>query len=566
MTDDNARYRSSDPFASTPDQGGHGNDPLAELARLIGQNGPFADLARGEQQHDAPPPRAPQPYDDPPPQDEHRSDRHADRYSGEQPTYDPQHRRDQSYDPRYDAPYPADPAPQFAEPAPRAHESAQVPAPEVDWHRQPPFDPFAPASSRGGEPSHGDYSRDEAPPRPTSASEFSFPSLHAQPARYFNSPSYDPPSFSPSSEAFAAPSHHEPAGMPASPLPFASDRAASSQPSPPLDEYYDDAPQGGRRKGLITVAAVFMLAVFGTAGAFGYRTWVGSPSVKPAPAVIRASAEPAKVAPPTPAVDPNANKISYDRFADRGQNEKVVVREEKPVDIREATRTGSAMTAVPVPSQPAPATAANGGTPSSVLTDPKKVRTVTIRPDAPDTSVARPPMVTQPAPAAPMRQAAVAPAPSNAPLDLANPASPPQQARASAARPTPPPPAVRPAPAPTGANAPLSLAPENAPLPPPGTRAAAPTRVAAAPAGNGSYLVQVSSQRSEADAQAAFRSVKSKYSSVLGDRQPVIRRADVAGKGTYYRAMVGPFSTRDQAIQLCSSLKAAGGDCVVQAN
>ena len=349
MTDDNARYRSSDPFASTPDQGGHGNDPLAELARLIGQNGPFADLARGEQQHDAPPPRAPQPYDDPPPQDEHRSDRHADRYSGEQPTYDPQHRRDQSYDPRYDAPYPADPAPQFAEPAPRAHESAQVPAPEVDWHRQPPFDPFAPASSRGGEPSHGDYSRDEAPPRPTSASEFSFPSLHAQPARYFNSPSYDPPSFSPSSEAFAAPSHHEPAGMPASPLPFASDRAASSQPSPPLDEYYDDAPQGGRRKGLITVAAVFMLAVFGTAGAFGYRTWVGSPSVKPAPAVIRASAEPAKVAPPTPAVDPNANKISYDRFADRGQNEKVVVREEKPVDIREATRTGSAMTAVPVP-------------------------------------------------------------------------------------------------------------------------------------------------------------------------------------------------------------------------
>ena len=102
---------------------------------------------------------------------------------------------------------------------------------------------------------------------------------------------------------------------------------------------------------MITVAAVFMLAVFGTAGAFGYRTWVGSsPSAKPAPAVIRASAEPAKVAPPAPAVDPNANKISYDRFADRGQNEKVVMREEKPVDIREATRTGSAMTAVPVPS------------------------------------------------------------------------------------------------------------------------------------------------------------------------------------------------------------------------
>ena len=164
---------------------------------------------------------------------------------------------------------------------------------------------------------------------------------------------------------------------------------------------------------------------------------------------------------------------------------------------------------------------------------------------------------------------------STAPLDISNPSSPtPQQPRAPAVRQTPPPAAVRPAPAPTSANAPLSLAPENAPLPPPGTStrasAPAPTRVASAPApaasSNGNYLVQVSSQRSEADAQAAFRSVKSKHSGVLGEYQPVIRRADLAGKGTYYRAMVGPFSTRDQAIQLCSSLKASGGDCVVQSN
>ncbi|MET0671352.1 MAG: SPOR domain-containing protein [Xanthobacteraceae bacterium] len=541
MTDDNARYRSNDPFARTPDQGGHGSDPLAELARLIGQNDPFADLAR-EQQH-AEPPRAPQPYDDPAPQNEQYH--HADHHNG-QPAHDP----------RYDAPYPADPAPHFVEPAPLPPD----PAPVVDWHKQPPFDPFAPASSRGPESHAADRHRDEAPSHRTSPAEYSFPSPHSPQARPSNSSSYDAP---PSDAPFAAPSHHEPAGTPSPPFHLASGRAPSP---PPLDEYYDDAPQGGRRKGLITVAAVFMLAVVGTAGAFGYRTWFGGPSVKPAPAVIRASAEPAKVAPPALAVDPNANKISYDRFGDRGQNEKVVPREEKPVDVRDATRTGSAMSQVPLPSQQAAAATPNGGTPPSVLTDPKKVRTVTIRPDAPDNSIARPPIVTPPAQAAPARQAAAGP--SNAPLDLANPASPPQQARAAAVRQTPPS-AVRPAPAPTSGNAPLSLAPENAPLPPPGTaRAAAPTRVAAAPAasGNGSYLVQVSSQRSEADAQVAFRSVKSKYSSVLGNRQPVIRRADVTGKGTYYRAMVGPFTTRDQAIQLCSSLKAAGGDCVVQAN
>ena len=189
-----------------------------------------------------------------------------------------------------------------------------------------------------------------------------------------------------------------------------------------------------------------------------------------------------------------------------------------------------------------------------MLTEPKRVRTVPIRPDAPDAAPGiRPPQVQ-----ASTRQAAAAP--SNAPLDLSNPVA---QARAAASRPAPPPPQAAPLPPP--GTSPLSLAAENSPPP------ARPARVAAAPAatasaGNGNYLVQVASQRSEADAQTAFRSVKSKYSGILGDRQPVIRRADLAGKGTYYRAMVGPFSSRDQAVQLCSSLKAAGGDCVVQAN
>jgi cell division protein FtsN len=93
-------------------------------------------------------------------------------------------------------------------------------------------------------------------------------------------------------------------------------------------------------------------------------------------------------------------------------------------------------------------------------------------------------------------------------------------------------------------------------------------QVASAPSngGTGRYHVQVSSQRSEADAQNAFRSVQGKYSSVLSGQQHVIRKVELGEKGTYYRAMVGPFSTRDQAVQLCSSLKSAGGDCVVQSN
>jgi hypothetical protein len=520
MTDDsNARYRSNEP--RTPDQNGHGSDPLAELARLIGQ-GDFLSQSR---EVPPPAPRAPQYYDEP-------------------------------------APHPADPAQHFADPQPQAEpayepriEPAYVPEPSAhaaaaskDW---PAFDPFAPASSQGAP---------DLPSQRSPRSEFVFP--HSQHAAHADAGSYDEPSL-----------RQDPAAIP---FHLPSDHAASP---PPLDEYYADAPQGGRRRGLLTVAAVFCLAVIGTAGAFGYRTWFGGPSVKSAPAVIKASTEPAKVAPPAAPSDPNSNKISYDRFGDRGQNEKVVLREEKPVDLKEATRSGAGMSSVPMPSQPAatPPAAASASNPPSVLTDPKKVRTVTIRPDAPDATATRQPMVAppQPQPAAqtpapaPARQTTVAAvAPSNAPLDLGNPsAPPPPQARAAAPRPSTPPPAVRPAPAAPSANAPLSLAPENSSAP--AAAAPRPARLAAAPAsggGNGNYLVQVSSQRSEADAQAAFRSVQSRYSSVLGDRQMVIRRAELAGKGTYYRAMVGPFSSRDQAVQLCSSLKAAGGDCVVQSN
>jgi hypothetical protein len=76
--------------------------------------------------------------------------------------------------------------------------------------------------------------------------------------------------------------------------------------------------------------------------------------------------------------------------------------------------------------------------------------------------------------------------------------------------------------------------------------------------------VQVASRRSEADATASFRSLQAKYPQQLGDRHVTIRRADLGAKGTYYRALVAPFASAEQAASLCSSLKAAGGTCLVQ--
>jgi cell division septation protein DedD len=89
---------------------------------------------------------------------------------------------------------------------------------------------------------------------------------------------------------------------------------------------------------------------------------------------------------------------------------------------------------------------------------------------------------------------------------------------------------------------------------------------APATAATGGYVVQVSSQRSEADAQASFRSLQSKFPHELGDREAVVRRADLGPKGTYYRAMVGPFGSAGDADQFCGNLKAAGGQCIVQRN
>jgi hypothetical protein len=87
---------------------------------------------------------------------------------------------------------------------------------------------------------------------------------------------------------------------------------------------------------------------------------------------------------------------------------------------------------------------------------------------------------------------------------------------------------------------------------------------AAGGAGRAGYAVQVSSQRSEAEAQTAFRALQAKFPDQLGGRQPMVRRADLGDKGVFYRALVGPFGSMEQAAGVCSSLKAAGGNCIVQ--
>jgi cell division septation protein DedD len=175
-------------------------------------------------------------------------------------------------------------------------------------------------------------------------------------------------------------------------------------------------------------------------------------------------------------------------------------------------------------------------------TGPKKIRTVTIHTDqsgAPDPAAASSPSARTVAQSTQASNQG-----SNAPLSLVPAAN---EAPAAPARP-------RPAPA---QPVPLNIPPANE------TASAVPVAPAAT---GGGYAVQVSSQRSEAEAQSSFRDLQAKYPDVLGSRTPIIRRADLGAKGIYFRAMVGPFTSADQATELCSSLKAAGGSCLVQKN
>ncbi len=80
----------------------------------------------------------------------------------------------------------------------------------------------------------------------------------------------------------------------------------------------------------------------------------------------------------------------------------------------------------------------------------------------------------------------------------------------------------------------------------------------------GAYAVQVTADRSESRAQAAFRALQAKYPNQLSSRQPIIRRVDLGAAGVYYRALIGSFASAEKAAKLCSELKAAGGDCVIR--
>jgi hypothetical protein len=446
------------------------SDPLAELARLIGQTDPFSNFGRANQPM---PPR----------------DTDADR------------RPEPEAEPEIDEALPAGPPP-WMQRAARQEAPPQQDFFDTSVH---PLRRYAAVHP----PAEPEYH--EAPPF---AAE---PDQHAQadPARYddalYGQP--DPGSYEAEQR----------------------DAAYADDPYAYQDGYGDEAEQDEkpRRGGMMTVVAVLALAVVGTGGAFAYRTYMGSPR-SGEPPIIKADTSPTKVV-----TAPSGDGVAKvpDRMA-TGAAEKIVPREEAPVDVNAGARPVFPpvnQTATPPAAAVAPPAAKSPAASGTLAGDePRKVKTTLVKGDPADVA------------------ATPAPKPAATPRPVPSPAA----ARA-------PSPAAN---ANASANAPLSLSPQgNQPAPAePRPQVASTNPAQAVSAGGAGYVVQVSSQRSEADAQASYRALQGKFPSVLGSRAPLIKRADLGDKGVYYRAMVGPFASSEEAAQVCGNLKTAGGQCVVQ--
>ncbi|MFN3673942.1 MAG: SPOR domain-containing protein, partial [Bosea sp. (in: a-proteobacteria)] len=502
--------------AAQPPKPGQATDPLAELTRIVGQDDPLKDLFA---------PKAP---------------RAAEPIAPAQvanPSW-PEARRE----PAFGA---------VTEPAPPAELRGALDEFEALLRRSDNAAPSAKAAAAVYVP----------PPAPVYDDE---PAALAYPRSAAPQPSEAGPRDLDQHPAYGQEQAYAPDGA----YPYDYDQTAQGEQELPPDEDLPELRPRRSRKGLWTAVALISVGVMGVGAAMTFRSTTSTSDGKPL--VISADAAPTKVEPVNPGGKeiPNQNKQIYERSAQAPKAATTIVtREEQPVDVQQAARSMPARVVLPGPGSEAGSNplASAPGVPERIaqpaepaltavppvpgLGEPRKVRTVAIRPDGTPAAPANaaPSLVTgsTPAPSASAQGSAatqLAPTPRPRPTVVAE--APKVQDRA-----TPP------APAATTPSAPVRVA---------NAAPAATTPAPAAPAtqairsGTGDFTVQLGAPGSEAEARATFAALQRKYPDVLGGQAPIIRKTDLAGGKTVYRLRIGPY-TRDNATTMCSQLQAAGG-------
>jgi SPOR domain len=371
---------------------------------------------------------------------------------------------------------------------------------------------------------------------------------------------------------------------------------------------YGQKPSKGRSSLFVpgVAAAVVLLAV---AGAVAYK-WTGGSGGEPV--VIMADKTPIKVQPETTstATVPNQDKAVYDKGAtaapEAPKQDQLVTTQEQPADLSADEDEGDQATApidgkVEARVDPAQQDVAANDQPAerNGAIAPRKVQTMVVKPDG--TMVASIPEADEPlnaGPAAAPAERPMAPAPvtANAPAapaassndeigSLVQDNQPATPAQPAAPEPAP----AKTVKAPAAGKLPAkavetkkitqetvaSVAPKNVPtvdsrpadqpldivdrVPP---KNAAGQQVASAAPAAGSYLIQIASQPNVEGAQKTYASLSQKYASVIGGRGVDIKQAEIAGKGTFFRVRI-PAGSKNDAINLCSKYKSAGGSCFV---
>ncbi len=297
-----------------------------------------------------------------------------------------------------------------------------------------------------------------------------------------------------------------------------------------------EEPPAGRRPPRLrpwhAIAALAVVATGGIGWSFAHRGGaIGSREI----ATINAPEGPTKV-PPAAETETSVDKPDA-TVLDRQEStpvKQVVSHQEQAVDPKVEPRVVK-LGAGPVDAPHEPA---------SVLgPEPKRVKTVSVRPDGSVISSAAVPPAVVKATGAPAKEAAEKKS-STTPKSLAKPTTTPPRADAKA----------KPKPAQKVAAV---------------DGDAAPAEEAAAPAtpgkiGKGGFAVQFGAAATEAEAHSLVSKVATKYGSQLGGNKPTFKMAKVGDK-TVYRVRIGGIS-KEAANALCGKVKTGGGNCFVAGN
>ncbi|MFC6444827.1 SPOR domain-containing protein [Shinella zoogloeoides] len=389
------------------------------------------------------------------------------------------------------------------------------------------------------------------------------------------------------------------------------------------DGYDDEAARP--RRGLLIAASIAGLLLVGGTGVYAWSAFTGGSASSGEPRVILADKDPIKVVPAEKGgkTVPNQDKAVYDRVAgdtaNAPQQEQLVTSTEEPVDVVQRTLTPETLpfdgpedgpdTAdaaddqsrlLPGVDEPETASSEAAGKP---VVSPRKVKTMIVKPDG--TLVAREDTVAAPAEetadldakATATTGSASGGATANAVIDAdaslraeqtaggqprsalaevadtqVDDAAPVRTVKTTtigadgtaAKGDKAPVPGTRPVDQPVNV---VETVTENGNIAAKQTAAATQTQKTAeqtevAAVAPGSYVIQIASLPSEAEAQKTYKSLSSKFSGVIGGRGVDIKKAEIPNKGTFFRIRI-PAGSREEANALCSRYKSAGGSCLV---